>query len=104
MRPGSTSPRALAARLGPTPLRHVTDIQLPGSDTVGGPVGQLGARDRHGRVSADGRVVALRTYTDAWLFAVPDGDLGGSDALPQARCGAPAGRAAGRGDSPSPAP
>jgi hypothetical protein len=24
-------------------------------------------------MTADGRVVALRTYTDAWLFAVPDG-------------------------------
>ncbi len=25
--------------------------------------------------TADGRVVALRTYTDAWLFPVPKGDL-----------------------------
>ena len=33
-----------------------------------------------GAVSADGRVVALRTYTDAWLFAVPDGG-GVADAL-----------------------
>ena len=26
-------------------------------------------------MSADGRVVALRTYTDAWLYAAPDGDV-----------------------------
>lgn len=60
---------------GPTPLVHVTDVQLPASDTVGGPIGQFGARTVTGAaLSTDGAVVALRTYTDAWLFAVPDGD------------------------------
>ena len=40
--------------------------------TVGGPIGGFGSRTvTGGAVSADGRVVALRTYTDAWLFAVP---------------------------------
>jgi hypothetical protein len=66
---------------GPTPLVHVADVALPGSTTQGGPIGGLGTRTvTGGAVSADGRVVALRTYTDAWLFPVPDGG-GVADAL-----------------------
>ncbi len=59
---------------GPTPLQKVGEVQLPASDTVGGPVGSFGGVLVTGAaVSADGRVVALRSYTDAWLYAVPDG-------------------------------
>jgi hypothetical protein len=59
---------------GPTPLVHVTDLALPTSTTQGGPIGGFGSRTvTGGAVSADGRLVALRTYTDAWLFLVPDG-------------------------------
>ena len=66
---------------GPVPLVHVADVALPTSTTQGGPVGGLGTRTvTGGAVSADGRVVALRTYTDAWLFPVPDGG-GVADAL-----------------------
>ena len=66
---------------GPIPLVHVADLTLPTSTTQGGPVGGLGTRTvTGGAVSADGRVVALRTYTDAWLFPVPDGG-GVADAL-----------------------
>ena len=57
---------------GPTPLVHVADITLPTSTTQGGPVGGFGTRTVTGAAAtADGRVVALRTYTDAWLFPVP---------------------------------
>ena len=67
---------------GPTPLVHVTDVALPSSTTQGGPIGGLGTRTvTGGAVSPDGRVVALRTYTDAWLFRVPDDDGGVADAL-----------------------
>ena len=60
---------------------HVADLALPTSTTQGGPVGGFGSRTvTGGAVSADGRVVALRTYTDAWLFPVPDGG-GVADAL-----------------------
>lgn len=59
---------------GPVPLVHVGDLVLPSSDTAGGPIGGFGSRAvTGGAVSADGLVVALRTYTDAWLFPVPDG-------------------------------
>jgi hypothetical protein len=59
---------------GPTPLLRVGEVRLPASDTVGGPVGSLGGFLVTGAaVSVDGRVVALRSYTDAWLYPVPEG-------------------------------
>jgi hypothetical protein len=63
--------------VGPTPLLRVGQVTLPPSDTVGGPLAGLGSRLVTGAAaSADGRVVALRSYTDAWLYRVPaDGDL-----------------------------
>jgi hypothetical protein len=59
---------------GPTPLLRVGQVSLPASDTVGGPIGGFGAMTVTGAAAApDGRVVALRSYTDAWLFPVPAG-------------------------------
>lgn len=59
-----------------TPLRRVGELTLPVSDTQGGPIGGFGSRVVTGAgATADGEVVALRTYTDAWLYPVPDGDL-----------------------------
>src|SRR5207237_1742002 len=44
--------------------------------TQGGPVGSFGSvLVTGGATSADGTVVALRTYTDAYLYAAPDGDV-----------------------------
>lgn len=61
---------------GPTPLTQVAAVRISGTDTPGGPLGRLGSvLVTGGAVSADGRVVALRTYTDAYLFAAPDGDV-----------------------------
>jgi hypothetical protein len=61
---------------GPTPLELVTRIRFGRTSTPGGPVGAVGSTlITGGASSADGGVVALRTYTDAYLFAVPDGDL-----------------------------
>lgn len=60
---------------GPTPMERVGSVALPSSATLGGPVGSIGSRLVTGAaMSADGSVVALRTYTDAWLFPAPDGD------------------------------
>lgn len=62
---------------GPTPLEHVGSVRLSPTDTPGGPVpGFVGSMLVTGAASTlDGSVVALRTYTDAYLFAVPDGNL-----------------------------
>lgn len=61
---------------GPTPLLPVGELNLPASDTLGGPVGGIGTRVITGAaLSADGTVAAVRTYTDAWLFPVSGGDL-----------------------------
>ena len=47
---------------GPTPLTKVGDVAFGGQVTGGA-------------VSADGAVAALRTYTDAYLYYAPDGDI-----------------------------
>ncbi|WP_308283036.1 hypothetical protein [Pseudonocardia nigra] len=61
---------------GPTPLERVGAVALPASESVGGPVGGLGSRVVTGAAaSADGSVLALRSYTDAWLYPVADGEL-----------------------------
>lgn len=61
---------------GPTPLRRAGAIGVGPTDTPGGPLPTVGSSlVTGGAVSVDGRVVALRTYTDAYLFAAPDGDV-----------------------------
>jgi hypothetical protein len=56
----------------PIPLRRVGDVVVPASDTPNagrGASALVGGRlVTGGAVSADGRVVALRTYSDAWLY------------------------------------
>lgn len=61
---------------GPTVLRRAGQVRLGPTDTPGGPVPIAGSTlVTGGAVSADGRVVALRTYTDVYLFGAPDGDV-----------------------------
>jgi hypothetical protein len=64
---------------GPTKLTRVASVDLKTTETPGGP-----ERVPHsistilvtgGAVSADGKVIALRTYTDAYLYSAPDGDI-----------------------------
>jgi len=56
----------------PIPLRRVGDVVVPASDTPNagrGAAALVGGRlITGGAVSADGHVVALRTYGDAWLY------------------------------------
>ena len=70
-------PAGALASPGPTPLEHVGSIHLTSTDTPGGPVpGLIGSVLVTGAASTmDGSVVAIRTYTEAYLFAVPDGNL-----------------------------
>lgn len=65
---------------GPTPLRHVLAMRLSSTDTPGGPVpGIVGSVTVTGAASShDGTAIALRTYTDAYLFPMKDGDVVGA--------------------------
>jgi len=59
-----------------TALRRVAEVALSPTGTPGGPVGTLGqVLVTGGAVSDDGTQLALRTYTDAYVYAVPDGDV-----------------------------
>ncbi|MGH3451520.1 MAG: hypothetical protein ACRDQW_12520 [Haloechinothrix sp.] len=61
---------------GPTVLEKVGEVTISATTTTGGPVGGTGTvLITGGAVSADGAVVALRTYTDAYLYPAPDGDV-----------------------------
>lgn len=56
-------------------LTEIGDLQFHLTNTPGGPnpVGQLTATGAS--MSADGRLLAVRTYTDAYLWPVADGDV-----------------------------
>ncbi|WP_328442713.1 hypothetical protein [Amycolatopsis sp. NBC_00438] len=69
-------PAGPLASPGPTNLEKVGSVKIATTDTQGGPVGSIGSvLVTGGASSADGTVVALRTYTDAYLYAAPDGDV-----------------------------
>ena len=71
---------------GPTPLVRVGSVTLPASDATSGPLGALGSRLVTGAATtADGKVVALRSYTDAWLYPVRDGDIAAAVTGPAVR-------------------
>jgi hypothetical protein len=60
-----------------TPMEQVARVSINGTDTPGGPLQNpvVTRLITGGAMSRDGKVAALRTYTDAYLFPVPDGDL-----------------------------
>lgn len=70
---------AAPERLDPTVVNvlvRVGELLLPPSGTSGGPVGPFSQlATTGGDVSRDGTRAVVRTYTDAYEWAVPDGDL-----------------------------
>lgn len=73
---GVYRPAAPLRAPGPTPLERVASVRLGPTDTPGGPVGDTGSTLVTGAaLSADGSVLALRTYTDAYLYPVTGGDI-----------------------------
>lgn len=69
-------PTGPLASPGPTPLEKVGSLHLSTTDTPGGPIPLVGSVLVTGAAATqDGSVVAIRTYTEAYLYAVPDGDL-----------------------------
>lgn len=59
------------------PMEQVAKVSIAGTDTPGGPLKSSVVTRvvTGGAVSHDGKVIALRTYTDAYLFPVTDGDF-----------------------------
>ncbi|MGH4026221.1 MAG: hypothetical protein ACRDRV_16735 [Pseudonocardiaceae bacterium] len=69
-------PAGVLTEPGPTALEQVATVRLEPTGTPGGPAGGVGSvLVTGGAVSADGHVVALRTYTDAYPFSAPGGDV-----------------------------
>jgi hypothetical protein len=69
-------PKGALSSPGPTALESVGSLTIKSTDTPGGPVGSIGSVLVTGAASsADGTVLALRTYTDAYLYSAPDGDI-----------------------------
>jgi hypothetical protein len=69
-------PKGPLSSPGPTALESVGSLSIKSTDTPGGPVGSIGSVLVTGAASsADGTVLALRTYTDAYLYSAPDGDI-----------------------------
>ena len=74
---GVYRPTGPLAAPGPTPLEQVATVRLNSTDTPGGPLpGLVGSVTITGAaMNADGTAIALRTYTDAYLFPVENGDV-----------------------------
>jgi LPXTG-motif cell wall-anchored protein len=70
-------PTSAMSEGAPTPLEQVARVSISTTDTPGGPLTNsvVTRLVTGGAMARDGRVAALRTYTDAYLFPVPDGDL-----------------------------
>ncbi len=68
----------LQGRVGKTvPLEKVQSVSVKPTDTPGGPLsGTIGSvLITGGSVSPHGNAVALRTYTDAYVYDAPEGDV-----------------------------
>ncbi|MGH3622951.1 MAG: hypothetical protein ACRDQ5_14330, partial [Sciscionella sp.] len=74
---GVYTPVGKPSSQGPTAMKQVGTVTLHSTETKGGPIpGFIGSVTvTGGAVSASGTVVALRTYTEAYLYRAPDGDV-----------------------------
>jgi hypothetical protein len=73
---GVYTPEGPLAARRPTALRKVRTLSFGPTGTTGGPVGTASqVLVTGGAVSADGRLLVLRTYTDAYVWPMPDGDV-----------------------------
>nr|WP_246407270.1 hypothetical protein [Modestobacter versicolor] len=68
------------------PMSRVLELGFTLTGTPGGPVGRAGElMVTGGAVSADGQRIALRTYTDAYVWPLSGSDVAGALALPPVR-------------------
>lgn len=71
------TPARAPSTASPVPLRKVTTLRFRFTGTPGGPVGAVSQLlVTGGAVSPNGTRVALRTYTDLYLWTVRHGDIG----------------------------
>ncbi|TFV63189.1 UNVERIFIED_ORG: hypothetical protein E4P37_15285 [Bacillus sp. AZ43] len=83
---GVYSPTAPLVDGGTVALAKVASVNLTFTGTPGGPVGQAGQLlVTGGAVSGDGRHLALRTYTDAYVWPLTGSDVAGALAAPPVR-------------------
>jgi hypothetical protein len=76
---GVYSPASALADGGTVALAKVAAVGLTFTGTAGGPVGQAGQLlVTGGAVAADGRHLALRTYTDAYVWPLTGSDVVGA--------------------------
>ena len=76
---GVYSPAAALADGGTVALAEVAAVNLTFTGTPGGPVGQAGQLlVTGGAVAADGKHLALRTYTDAYVWPLAGSDVVGA--------------------------
>jgi hypothetical protein len=73
---GVYTPAGKPSTAATTPLRKVTTLRFGPTGTRGGPVGLVGQLlVTGGAVSPDGTRIALRTYTDAYVWRADNGDV-----------------------------
>ncbi|MEI4272655.1 hypothetical protein TEK04_13065 [Klenkia sp. LSe6-5] len=72
------------------PMEKVADLSFTLTGTPGGPVGRAGQlMVTGGAVSPDGALLALRTYTDAYVWSMAGSDVVGALAAPPVRVALP---------------
>jgi hypothetical protein len=72
-------PTAPLVNGGTVGLTQVASVNLTFTGTTGGPVGQAGQLlVTGGAVSGDGALLALRTYTDAYVWSLTGSDIAGA--------------------------
>ncbi|MEJ7703657.1 MAG: hypothetical protein WKF47_08330 [Geodermatophilaceae bacterium] len=75
-RAGIYTPAAPPSVSAPTALERVGSLTFAATGTPGGPLGQTGQVLITGAaMSPDGALAVVRTYTDAYVYAVTDGDV-----------------------------
>ncbi|MGY1603864.1 hypothetical protein [Geodermatophilus sp. SYSU D00815] len=88
---GVYRPAAPLADGGTVPLERVGTVSFTLTGTQGGPVGRAGQlMATGGAVSRDGRLLALRTYTDAYVWPLSGSDVPGALAGEPVRLALPA--------------
>ncbi|RBY98041.1 hypothetical protein DQ237_03890 [Blastococcus sp. TF02-8] len=76
---GVYRPTAALADGGTVPMERVATVNVTLTGTPGGPVGRAGQlMITGGAVAADGSALALRTYTDAYVWPLAGSDVAGA--------------------------